>query len=267
MLPTTAFDRYRHGESLVHALDPRVKVLVTVLFIVSNVALADGEWPAFGLAWLFLLLAAQLARVTPGALARRSVVALPFMLAAVSVLFTLPGRTLWSAQLQGWTLAISDAGLLRFVSILARSWLSVQMAILLTATTTFPDLMHALRHLRVPAVLVAILSFMYRYLFVLADEANRLLRARAARSARLASAEKRGGGGLLWRARVAGAMVGQLFLRSFERSERVYHAMLARGYQGQLLTMNPHAMARRDWLVGAGAVGLLLCVQAVGLLG
>lgn len=261
MVPATTFERYEQGESLVHRLDPRVKVALTVLFIISNLLLPDGAWLAFLAAWGLLLLSARLADLSAGFLLRRSLLALPFVLAAVTVLFTQPGEALWSLQALGRSVTVSDAGLVRFTSIMARSWLSVQMAILLTATTPFPDLMHALRHLRVPAVLVSILGFMYRYLFVLVDEAQRLLRARAARSAR--AADGSGGGSLLWRARVAGGMVGQLFLRSYERSERVYNAMLARGYRGQLLTMNPHVMTRRDWLAAAMAVALLAGIQIV----
>ena len=206
-----------------------------------------------------MLLVARLARIEAALLLRRSLLALPFVLAAITVLFTQPGETLWSLPLFGRMLAVSNAGLERFLSILARSWLSVQAAILLTATTPFPDLLHALRHLRVPGVLVAIIGFMYRYLFVLAGEASRLLRARAARSARPAGGG--GGGTIWWRARVAGSMVGQLFLRSYERSERAYEAMLARGYQGQMLTMNPHVMRRADWRAGLGAVLLLAAIQ------
>ena len=136
------------------------------------------------------------------------------------------------------------------------------MAILLTATTQFPDLMHALRHLRLPQILVAVISFMYRYLFVLADEAMRLLRARQARSAQLPG--QKAGGSLWWRARVAGNMVGQLFLRSYDRSDRVYNAMLARGYRGHFLTLNPHAMQPFDWLAGGIALLILLGFQGVG---
>jgi len=262
MLPTAAFDRYLHGESLIHRLDPRVKLVVTMLFIVSNLLLPDGAWLAFLAAGGFLLLGARLAHLPPGYLLRRSVLALPFALAAVTVLFSQTGQPLWAFRLGAWTLAVSDAGLLRFASILARSLLSVQMAILLTVTTSFPDLMHGLRHLRVPGVLVAIIGFMYRYLFVLADEASRLLRARAARSA--APAAGQAGGSVIWRARVAGSMVGQLFLRSYERNERVYNAMLARGYRGHLLTMNPHVMTARDWLAGLAAVLLLAAIQLAG---
>jgi cobalt/nickel transport system permease protein len=261
-LHVNTFDRYREENSLVHQLDPRVKVLATILFILSNVLLPDGAWLAFTAAWLVILLAGFLAHLTPGYLFKRSLIALPFALAAVTVLFTIPGTAVATFSLFSRTITISDAGLVRFASIVTRSWLSVQGAIWLTATTQFPDLMHALRHLRVPQLLTAIISFMYRYLFVLADEAGRLLRAREARSA--APSSGNGGGRLLWRAKVAGGMVGQLFLRSFERSERVYNAMLARGYRGQLLTMNPHVMVTRDWLGLGTAVSLLTLIQVIG---
>jgi cobalt/nickel transport system permease protein len=262
MMHAHLLDRYQAGASLVHRLDPRVKVVLTILFVISNVALPDGAWLAFLLAWGLLWLASALAGLGYGYLLRRSFVALPFALAAISAIFVIPGEPLFTWTLGPWHLVATDAGLIRFTSIVLRSWLSVQMAILLTATTQFPDLMHALRHLRVPKLLVAIVSFMYRYMFVLIDEANRLLRAREARSARLNPS--RGGGSVVWRARVAGNMAGQLFLRSYERSDRVYNAMLARGYAGQFLTLNPHTMRGRDWVVLLLVGVALLLIQLVG---
>ena len=257
-----AFDRYQTGQSPIHRLDPRVKVVVTVLFIVSNVLLPDGAWLAFLLAWGLVLGVNLLSNLHPVYAFNRSFVALPFVLAAITVIFTLPGRPLASFSLGPWTITATETGLVRFASIVVRSWLSIQMAILLTATTRFPDLMHALLHLRVPVTMVAVISFMYRYLFVLVEEVIRLLRAREARSARPAGG---GGGGTMgWRARVAGHMAGQLFLRSYERSDRVYSAMLARGYTGQFLTLNPHVMRPGDWTMGALAVAWLLLLQLVG---
>jgi cobalt/nickel transport system permease protein len=255
-------DPYRDLGSPLHRLDPRVKVVGTLLLIVSNVLLPDGAWAAFLLAWGALLALSALARLGPRYLLGRSFVALPFALAAVTVIFTLPGQTVWSGTLGPWRLSASDAGLLRFASIVARSWLSVQAAILLVATTRFPDLMHALRHLRVPPLLVAITSFMYRYLEVLSDEAGRLLRARESRSAGLPG--RRGGGGVAWRARVAGGMAGQLFLRSYERSDRIYSAMLARGYTGNFQTLNPHVMRPKDWASLAALIGVLALLQLIG---
>ncbi len=255
-------DNYVARRSRLHRLDPRVKVLVAMLFIVSNVLLPDAAWLAFLAGWIALLAGNLLADVGLGYTFKRSFVALPFALAAVSVLFALPGQPAFALSLGPWRLVATDAGVLRFLSIVVRSWLSVQAAILLTATTEFPDVLHALRHLRVPNLLVTIISLMYRYLFVLSDEALRLLRARESRSAR--PPRGRGGGSIAWRARVAGNMAGQLFLRSYERSDRVYSAMLARGYAGQLLTINPHVMHRGDWLALGIAFAALVLIQVVG---
>lgn len=254
-----AFDRYEPGQSPIHRLDPRVKVVVTVLFIVSNVLLPDGAWLAYLLSWALVLLASRTAGLGVGYALRRSFIALPFALAAMTVIFNIPGRPAFSWTLGPWTIVGTDAGLIRFASIVVRSWLSVQAAILLAATTQFPDLMHALHHLRVPRLIVTIVAFMYRYLFVLSDEVVRLLRARDSRSARLPG--HRAGGSIRWRARVAGNMAGQLFLRSYERSDRIYSAMLARGYRGQLLTLNPHVMRAVDWSTLLVAVGVLTVLQ------
>lgn len=257
-----AFDRYHHGHSPLHTLDPRVKVLVTIAFIVSNAILPDGAWIAFALAWVFILFANAVSGLGVGFTLKRSFIALPFALAAITAIFSIPGEPIASFQFLMWHFTITDAGLLRFVSIVVRSWLSVQMAILLVAVTEFPKIVHALRHLRVPAVIAVIISFLYRYLFVLADEVMRLLRAREARSGTVAG--RRGGGSVAWRAKIAGNMAGQLFLRSYERSDRVYNAMLSRGYKGELMTIHPHHFHASDWLFGSIGLISILITQAAG---
>jgi cobalt/nickel transport system permease protein len=256
------FDRYHDTESFIHRLDPRVKVVVTVAFILSNALLPDGAWLAFGFAWLLLLVVNALSNLGLLFTFKRSFVALPFALVAVTVLFSIPGKPLSMFHFLMWDLTITDMGLLRFMSILVRSWLSVQMALMLVAVARFPDIVHALEHLRVPAILTTIIAFLYRYLFVLVDEVFRLLRAREARSA--AAAGSRSGGSVMWRAHTAGNMAGQLFLRSYERSDRVYNAMLARGYAGHLMTINPHEFQRVDYITAVLAIGLILLLQVIG---
>ena len=257
-----AFDRYHETESFIHRLDPRAKVIVTVAFILSNALLPDGAWLAFAISWLFLLFLNALSNLGILFTFKRSFVALPFALVAITVLFSIPGKALTSFHFLMWNLTITDMGLLRFVTILVRSWLSVQMAILLVATARFPDIVHALEHLRVPSILTTIIAFLYRYLFVLADEVFRLLRARESRSA--AAAGTKSGGSVMWRANIAGNMAGQLFLRSYERSDRVYNAMLARGYTGHLQTMNPHEFRRIDTIATFSAILFLLILQLAG---
>lgn len=253
------FDRYQERQSPLHRMDARFKVVLTLLFVLSCLILPDAAWLGFSLSWLLIVFLSIFSHLGVGYIFKRSFIALPFALAAVTVIFNMPGQTLFTLALGPWVLTASDAGLIRFASILIRSWLSVQMAILLVATTPFPEIIHALRHVHVPKLIVAVVSFMYRYLFVLADESMRLLRAREARSA-----GGRAGGSLRWRARVAGNMVGQLFLRSYERSERVYNAMLARGYRGEFLAMHDHSVKRQDILFGMALILYMLLVQWFG---
>jgi cobalt/nickel transport system permease protein len=163
---------------------------------------------------------------------------------------------------------LTDAGLIRFVSILLKSWLSVQMAVVLTASTSFPNLLRAMRSLRVPKVLVAITGFAYRYIFVIGDEVLRMMRARAARSGVLSVPkggvfEGRGGGSVFWRARVTGGMAGSLFLRSIERSERIYDAMVARGYDGEVRVLRQPALRPGDVFVALFVALVLVAIQVI----
>jgi cobalt/nickel transport system permease protein len=193
-------------------------------------------------AWPGLVVVALWARLSPFRLARNALVAVPFALAALPLVVTRSGDPLATIELGPLLLTISGEGVRVFTSILLKSWLSVQVALLLGYTTPFHELIDALRELRLPGILVAVISFMYRYLGVLGDEAGRMSRARAARSA-AGGAGRRAGGTLRWRARVTGAMVGALFIRSYERSERIFAAMQSRGFESGLRHM---AMRRVD---------------------
>jgi cobalt/nickel transport system permease protein len=257
-----AFDQYHFSQSRIHSLDPRVKVLITVGFILSNAILPDGSWFAFALAWLMLLFANDQSGLGLGFTLKRSIIALPFALVAVSAIFSPLGEPLAEWNLGFISLIPTDYGVIRFLSILARSWLSVQMAILLVATTQFPDLIHAFEHLRVPRSLTTVVAFLFRYLFVLTDEAFRLMRAREARSAGIQGNKR--GGSLLWRVKVTGSMAGQLFLRSYERSDRIYQAMVSRGYTGHIRTLNPHEMTQSDWINLIFSFFVLILIQLVG---
>jgi cobalt/nickel transport system permease protein len=196
-------------------------------------------------------------------LSRSAVVAAPFLLAALPLVFTRPGDPLGVVDIGPLRMTISGEGLRLFTTIALKSWLSVQAALLLTFTTPFHDLLDALRELRLPRIMVAIIGFMYRYLAVLGEEARRLLRARAARSAEVRGAS--GGGTIRWRAGVTGRMVGSLFLRSYERSERIYAAMQARGFDGTFRHLAAREIRRGEWLAAAtialGLTGLELAAH------
>jgi len=251
-------DQYRARPSAIHRLDPRVKVVVAVLFILACSLVPVGAWAGFAGLLVLVVLASAGSRLGPAFALRRSYVALPFALVAVPLLFTVPGDVIFTVPGLGWT--ASAQGLERFLSVLLRSWIAIQAAILLTAVTPFPDLLWALGALRLPRTLVATIGFMYRYLFVLTDEAARMLRARAARASHPPGSRRPG---VVWQARVAGNMVGSLFLRALERSERVHAAMLARGYNGQLPSLTAHHLHLADWIATALAVLLLAGLLAV----
>lgn len=216
-----------------------------------------GAYAALLFAWLVIVALSSASGLGPLRTARSAFFALPFMLAAVPLIFTRTGDPLATMDLGPLTLTISGEGLRQFTTIALKSWVSVQAALLLAFTTPFHDLIDGLRELRLPRIMVAIISFMYRYLGVLGDEASRMNRARASRSA--VGRDGRTGGGMRWRARVTGSMVGSLFLRSYERSERIYGAMLARGFDGELRHLPGPPISRAALAVlGLSLAGLVL---------
>jgi cobalt/nickel transport system permease protein len=250
----SSLDSYRIGQSLLHQLDARVKLALTLAYILTVSLTPVAAWPAYVLLFALALGASVASELGLGFVWKRSLLALPFVLAAMPVIVTAPGQAVLSLHLGAWSLLITVEGLERFLSIALKSLLSLQMAVLLTATTPQPDLLSAMKALHLPRLLVAIIGLMWRYLFLLADEALRMLRAREARSA---AGVGRSGGSLGWRARVTGAMAGTLFLRGYERSECIYNAMLSRGYDGSVrwLPSRPLSSAQR-WVLLAGLVML-----------
>ncbi len=248
-------DRYVEGSSWLHRADARVKLATTLGFIFAVGSLPPGKWAAFGAMFALVWVTAAASRVGLLRVLRRSLVAAPFILIALPTLFTKPGVTLFHLDLALFGLTASVEGLEFFVSVLLKSWMSVTAAVLLTASTPALRLLEGLRALRLPAILVAIVMLMYRYLFVLVEQAERMMRARSARSA---SISRNSGGTLVWRAKSAGGMAGSLFIRTLDRSERIYMAMLARGYDGSLRTRTAAPVARVELAV----LALALCLFA-----
>lgn len=250
--------RFQEGRSLLHDLEARTKLLATLAFIFAATLTPTGRWEVLGGLAILLAAGVALSRLSPLLVLRRSALALPFVLAAVPLLFTREGDELLTIPVFAWRWTASDAGLEAVLSILLKSWLCVSAAVVLTATTQASDLLRALRGLHAPRIIVATVSFMYRYLFVIGEEAQRLMRARECRSASLGEAS---GGGIGWRAHVLGNMVGSLFLRSYERAERVYDAMRSRGYDGEMRSLAVTSLRRADYTALAIVAGLLAALE------
>ena len=258
-------DPYRPLTSPIHGLDGRVKFVLTVAFILTVSLTPYGAWPVYLLLLSVMISIEILSGLGVGYVMRRASLALPFVLAAVPLVFTTPGQGLFEIALGPGRLAATGDGLLRFANVAIKSWLSVQAAIVLASSTPFPDLLLAMRAVRIPRLLVAMFGLMWRYLFVMADEGLRLMRARASRSGHARNLDSgvrriRPGGSLAWRARVAGGMAGSLFLRAMERSDRIYIAMLSRGYDGEVRSFGHPPLtprARGILLLGILILGLL----------
>jgi len=259
-------DPYRPSGSAIHRLDPRVKFVLAVAFIFTTALTPVGAWPVYILLFALAISVEVLSELGVGFVLRRAVLALPFVLAALPVIFTIPGEALFSLNIGPWTLTVTIPGLERFITIALKSWISVQMAIVLASSTPFPDLMVAMRAVHVPRLLVAIFGLMWRYLFVFADEALRLIRARLSRSGEADQSGLKSGGSLAWRARIAGGMAGNLFLRAFERSDRIYMAMVARGYDGEVRAAPLPRLRPTDWAVLTCALTLFVVLLAFAFL-
>ena len=262
MNPST-LDPYRPGNSLLHRLDAQVKVGLTLGFIVATALLPPGAWPILILLFAMALSAIILAELRAGFVLARTMLALPFMLAALPLLFTVGSTPLVSLP-WGWTLM--KEGLVRAINVAAKTWLSLLAALTLTATTPFSEILVVLRAWGMPRLLASILGMTWRYLFVLAGEAQRLLRARAARSGHPAHTPGRPGGTLAWRAQVTGGMAGNLFLRATDRAERIYGAMAARGYDGEPRTFPQPPSTVNSRLLLFGGWALLALLTLAGLL-
>jgi cobalt/nickel transport system permease protein len=224
--------------------------MLTLLVVVAAAVLTPaGHWALLAFYGLLLIGLIALARLSALFLPRRLLVTLPFVLPAIFFIpFLHGGEALRAWQLAAWHLTLSRTGLELAGTILAKAWLSVLGVSLLMATTRINDLLRGLEKLRAPRLLTSLFGFTYRYLFVLNDEARRL---KTGRDARFFSG-KIGPG-----VRSAGHMAGSLFLRSYDRGERVYGAMLLRGYDGAHRSLNPLKLRPADFVF---AIGLILLV-------
>jgi cobalt/nickel transport system permease protein len=242
-------DELARRSSPVHRLEARFKTVGALVLILAVVLLPlERNWPfaAFLALLAGLLLLARLPLVP---VLRRLAGLAPFVLtAAVLLPFSRPGDGTVSASLAlgGWELRVYRAGLLAAKGVVLKGLLCGGATVLLVSTTPFSGLLRALERMRFPRLLLAVIAFLYRYLFLLQGEFLRLVRAARSRNWEA--------GPLRARLAAAGGIVGSLFLRTYARGERVYTAMLARGYDGRFRTLSEPAVTRS----GAWALGVFL---------
>jgi len=209
-----------HGHSAVHRTPAHLKLLALLGFMLLVVATPREAYAVFAVEAVVLLAVIALSGVPVGYLAPRMVVELPFAVFAVLVPFISHGpRT----EILGVT--VSEPGLHAGIALLVKGTLGVAASLTLAATTEPQDLLRGLQRLRMPDLVVQIMGFMIRYLDVVTAELGRMMTALRSRGCDPRSPRH-------WP--VLARSLGALFIRSYERGERVHLAMLSRGYDGKL---------------------------------
>ncbi len=244
-------DRYSQLNGPLQRMDARAKLLSFTALIVICVSTPPRQYYAFAVYAGLLAAAIMISRVPLRHILKRASVILPFIL-AVAIFVPLLKRGGAASHLGPLTLY--GDGLVVLWNVAVKSTVSVTSIVLLGSTTSFPDLLKGMQRLRVPHLLIAIVSSMYRYIFVLADEAGRMRRARDSRG---------WSGSWVWHAKVVGQMIGHLFLRSYERGERVYAAMASRGYEGEVKALDLQRLRTADLAFAALLFAVALAARLV----
>jgi cobalt/nickel transport system permease protein len=244
---------YLPGASPLHRARPQCKIAASLLFVLAVVATPREALWAYGLYALLLVGIARVGRVPLAFLARRLVIEVPFLLFAV--LLPVVGQ---GERIEVLGLPLAREGLWAAWNILAKGTLGVAASVIVAATTPVPELLRGLERLRLPRAFTTIAGFMVRYADVIADELRRMRVARLSRGY-----DPR----WIWQARAVAATAGALFIRSYERGERVYLAMVSRGYAGSMPVLEDLAASRRQWLTALAvpAAAALVAATAWGL--
>lgn len=245
-----AHQLYRHADSPVHALPPHTKLAAALAFVVVVVSTPREAMWAFALYAVLLAVVAHRARVPAGVLLRRLLIEIPFVAFAVLMPFVAEGE-----RVDVLGLSLSVNGLWGAWNVLAKGTLGVAASVLLASTTGLRELLLGLQRLRLPPLLVQIASFMIRYGDVITDEMRRMRIARESRGFAASGVRHWG---------VLAKSAGALFIRSYERGERVHLAMVSRGYAGSMPVIDEVTASRAQW---SYALALPFAALVVCLLG
>jgi len=217
-------DKHSELESIIHKLDPRTKIITFLLYIIFVITTSPQKsffFAAYAFVIIFIIF---LSNVPWLYVVKRALVIIPFVL-LVAIFLPFMQKT--------------ENGWLIFRVVIIKAALAVLATIMLSSTTKFHKLLKGFELLKFPKIIIMLLAFMYRYIFILADEAHRMERARESRYF---------GGEYFRQVKVISNIIGLLFIRAFERGERVYQSMAARGFNGEIITMNDLCYTKTDFV-------------------
>lgn|SRR3989338_3490540 len=247
-------DQYSALNSFIHRLEPRIKVIAFFIFIIFIILTPPASFFTLkayaGLMLAFILLS----RIPPWVFLKRSSEAIPFILAmSLFILFMKPGRELWGYSLGALRPSISHEGLAMFLNVVIKAFLCIFSTLLLIFSTNFIHLLKALEKLKVPSIFIMVVSFMYRYIFILQDELEHMRQAKESRTV---------GGSHWFHTKALANMLGVLFVRTYERAEEVYLAMCARGFDGSIKTIYDFKIKAKDVYFLLALVSILALARA-----
>jgi cobalt/nickel transport system permease protein len=240
---------YVHGHSRVHALPSQCKLVAQITFVFAVVATPREAFWAFGLYAVMLVVMTRVAEIPFAFVAKRLAFETPFVLFAVLLPFIGRGE-----QVEVLGMSLSLEGLWGAWNILAKATLGLGASILVAATTTMPEFLRGFERLHLPRAFTSTLSFMIRYFDVIADDMRRMKVARQSRGY-----DPR----WLWQARAVATSAGALFIRSYERGERVHLAMLSRGFTGSLPDTEDASATAGAWFVSLAPAFLAVTICLV----
>ncbi|MBL7197392.1 MAG: cobalt ECF transporter T component CbiQ [Candidatus Omnitrophica bacterium] len=242
-------DKHSNIDSLIHRLDPRIKIICLAAFILFVIFTRPTLFIAFVLYGTLMAILILLSKIPLGFILKRSLVVIPFVLMiAIFIPFFKQGEVAGGYSFGTLKLTVTYEGLIIFWNILVKAYLCNLSMILLVSSTKLSGLLKALERLKVPSVFIMVLSFMYRYLFVVQDELMKMRQAKESRSV---------GGSRWFHTKVLANMLGVLFMRTYERGENVYLAMCSRGFDGKIRTIDGFQLKMKDFCFLLIMIGVL----------
>ena len=249
-------DRHSRIDSYIHQIDPRIKIIGIFMLIFSIVLTRPDYFVSFLFYFLFMAILIFLSKIPIKFILKRSLVIVPFVLmVAVFIPFFKKGEIAGGYSFGTLRLSVTYDGLMIFWNVLIKSYLTVLAMIVLMASTSFCDFLKALEKLKLSRIFTMILSFMYRYIFVIEDELMKMKQAKASRSV---------GGSKMLHAKALTNMLGVLFIRSYERAENVYLAMCSRGFSGQIRTIHNFQLQKSDFSFLVLITSVLVAIRFIG---
>lgn len=245
-------DRLSFKNTFIHNIDARAKVFVIFLYVITVVSLPKYEITSMFPFFLFPVLFLTLGDIPTSFVIKRVIIVSPF------VFFIGIFNPLLDRQIATTVLGVHISyGWISFFSIFFRFLLTISILVLLVATTSFSGVCYALKKFKVPELFINQLLFVYRYIFVLIEEAMRMVRAKEMRSF-----GKRG-----TEIKYYATLIGNLLFRTIERAERIYYAMLSRGYNGSMPYKKRGSMHAKDYLFVTVSLFLLYIFRFHNIIG